>query len=156
MAAQTTYTANPIAGLPGMPYDISHAADAWSGTYNNATLCDVGDYVCRLAADATTFELPDSAGDVTTAFGGFVMFQPYRVYGTQIQRYEPIALFRKGRIWLYCVDGITADAPVYVRRDGTNNGKIYSGLTGASLLPGIRCLIGCAALGTALFEVDLG
>ncbi len=155
MSAQTTYTANPIAGLPGMPYDINHGNVAWSGAYGNATPCDVGDYLCRLAADATTFELPDAAGDVTTAFGGFVMYQPHRV-SSQIARYEEVALFRRGLIWLYCVDGITADAPGYVRRDGTNNGKIYSGSTGASLLPGIRCIIGCAALGTALFHVDLG
>lgn len=155
MAAQTSYTSSPVAGIPGMLYDSGILVDTWSCTYGSATLCSPGDFVCRLAADASTVELPDSAGDVTTAFGGFVIFQPHRIAGTQIQRYESISILRKGRIWLTSIDAITADAPVYIRRDGTNNGKVYAGSTGASLLPGIKCIIGAGAGAVGLFEVDL-
>lgn len=154
MAAQTTYTSSPVAGIPGMLYDSGHI-DVWSGAWASATLASPGDFACRVAADASTFELPDSAGDVTTAFGGFIIYQPYRIAGTQIQRYEEIGLLRKGRIWLTSIDAITADAPVYIRRDGTNNGKVYAGSTGASLIPGVKCIIGASAGAVGLFEVDL-
>lgn len=152
MAAQTTYTASPVVGVPGMLYDMMPSVDIWSSAWGNATGCDVGDFATYLAAE--TVELPDAAADVTTNGRGFVIYQPYRA-SAQIARYEQVSLLRRGRIWLLCVDAIAANVPVHVRRDGTNNGKLYASATGASLLPGIKCLIGAGAGGTGLFEVDL-
>jgi len=152
MAAQTTYTASPVAGIPGMLYDMMPSVDILSSTWGNATGCDIGDFATYLAAE--TVELPDAAADVTANGRGFVIYQPHRV-AAQIARYEQVSLLRRGRIWLFCVDLIAANAPIYVRRDGTNNGKLYAASTGASLLPGIKCLVGAAAGGTGLFEVDL-
>lgn len=160
MAYQTTFAISPAAGAPGMLYDAGFT-DVISRALSAAAGCNPGDFVSRTGED--TADLPAAAADVTTNPGnglGFVLRHQYQSVSEMASpvfaQYKRVSILRRGRIWLLCLDAITAGtSTLYIKRTTADFGRISAVSTDATQVVGVQCLIGGGAGAIGLFEVNL-
>jgi hypothetical protein len=118
---------------------------------------------CVRAANQTV-KLGTVTGDVTNAFQGFAVRQEYKEQlpdgsGPGYPDKEPIAVLRRGFIWVAVEGAVTEETPVFARTAASGGNTTIGAIRGdadsanATLIPNARFITSTTAAGLAIVEV---
>lgn len=154
---QTSYGAEPTAGLPGQLR--ANIPGEQIGSKAATEEIPFG-RLCVYDADAKKVKLPDLAADVTNLSAGFAIQDTSRQQNSSgsgaYQTQEMVSLLKVGQIFVETIDAAPFNGLVYVVVGaGANQGKVASTAVGGTLLKGARFVETVLAVaGTCIVEYN--
>jgi hypothetical protein len=167
---QTSFTKTPAAALYGQLADFAGNMDTLSAVVETVAGIDAGRAVLIGAQAGTaaaagssihsrTVKAVSASGDIAVLAGFTIRPFVTEPRNPLFSQYDPVAVLRKGRIWLTCIDDMSGVVPgttnIYIQYSGANAGLPQAASTTAAQCANLALLIGGTAGALGLFEVAL-
>jgi hypothetical protein len=110
MTVQTSVSAKPAVGRPGLELDSSvNDKVSWIAQED----IPFGRYVVQTTEGYC--ELPDSLAEITGNDGGVALIDPNLPSGEGYKQGDVVTVLRRGRVWVETEEAVTANSPAFVR-----------------------------------------